>query len=337
MHIIDRAVEQTPARLWKQRKKVRAVLPRARRFVLTDQASRRLGEIIAKCGPELIANRRFALPPHPVTYVELSIREVNAGIGRGAFQYQDRPTDSRLGFLLYGSTLTISVADDRTGDSMVSALSYVRGGEDQLAQVMEPADWKRCHDWIGAAVRLGSTFHDITSMEDLNALSREWGAHYNYGAVKKRMPMHLVRACFGELRVFLSALLVLNQPQTVRLEHVGARRGDARTRNRPDAAHSVVELTLGEKKEFVKRLIASQRSTPRRHEVRGHFVHHNCTPGCEHEWPLEPTKSQHSDAPCWRCKKCGGTRTWRAAFERGDAGIGFVTKEYAVDYGGPNK
>jgi hypothetical protein len=117
------------------------------------------------------------------------------------------------------------------------------------------------------------------------------------------------------------------------IDHVPARRGTAATRNRPYAAHSVVSIKIGERREYVAHFgHVDQRASPRRHEVSGHFVHHNCADGCEHLWPVAPEPSPYSGAPQWRCGRCSGTRTWREAFLRGDAARGFVTKSYEVDY-----
>jgi hypothetical protein len=44
-----------------------------------------------------------------------------------------------------------------------------------------------------------------------------------------------------------------------------------------------------------------------------------------HDWQRSP-----GDTPRWVCAQCGGRRTWLAAFERGDATRGFVTKDYDI-------
>lgn len=79
----------------------------------------------------------------------------------------------------------------------------------------------------------------------------------------------------------------------------------------------------------IKRIVASgERGSPRRHGVMGHFTHRGGRKhGCTHAW--EPVEREDGKKR-WECKHCGRLRTWKAAFERGDAGKGWVRQSYKV-------
>lgn len=79
----------------------------------------------------------------------------------------------------------------------------------------------------------------------------------------------------------------------------------------------------------LKRIIASgARGSPRRHGVMGHFIHRGGQKhGCIHAW--EPVEREDG-LKRWTCTHCDRKRTWRANFERGDAGKGYVMQKYKV-------
>ena len=63
-------------------KHIKAAAPQARCYVFDDEASFKLGQFIRSC-PDMIAEQlEFAIPPYPVTYVEVVIDQVVKGIGR---------------------------------------------------------------------------------------------------------------------------------------------------------------------------------------------------------------------------------------------------------------
>ena len=71
--------------------------------------------------------------------------------------------------------------------------------------------------------------------------------------------------------------------------------------------------------------VRNARSPSREHDVRGHWVHYGLTEGCQHQWTnTEGLKIRQ------RCASCGGKRTFRPAFKRGDPTLGTVTTHYEV-------
>lgn len=58
-------------------------------------------------------------------------------------------------------------------------------------------------------------------------------------------------------------------------------------------------------------------------EVRGHWVRRGLDPVCEHEWEDTTTAEV---AQREKCLKCGGQRTWRKPFHRGDPDVPRKTK-----------
>ncbi len=99
--------------------------------------------------------------------------------------------------------------------------------------------------------------------------------------------------------------------------------------NRPTVymAHSIVTIDLAKPKNLRRHFHSGTHATPRRHEVMGHFIHRGGQRDCIHEWQRI---REDELTPRWECTQCERKRTWRAAFERGDAGKGFVRQTYEV-------
>jgi len=135
-----------------------------------------------------------------------------------------------------------------------------------------------------------------------------------------------ITAMSGIMATFICAMLMLNQPSVHEIVRVEASRGMVRGKVVPYRAHNTVALKLGTKPRTIKDWLTGERGSPRRHEVRGHWVNFRKTTGCEHEFTeLEPFDNTRHE-----CCKCGQRRSWKPHFERGDAGKGFVTKDYRV-------
>lgn len=98
-------------------------------------------------------------------------------------------------------------------------------------------------------------------------------------------------------------------------------------------AHKTIDLKLFDKKE-IRSIVTppGHRSSPRRHPVRGHWVHFGEPHNCEHDWErvICDDPSEDDGRIRYRCSKCGVRRTWRNAFNRGDALKGFVNHDYVA-------
>lgn len=94
-------------------------------------------------------------------------------------------------------------------------------------------------------------------------------------------------------------------------------------------ANSLVRIDLTTPAQLRRAIATGTHATPRRHQVMGHFVHRGGQRDCAHPWQAV-TRDPDDDIPRWECPDCGRKRTWRKAFERGDAGKGFVHQKYEV-------
>lgn len=85
-----------------------------------------------------------------------------------------------------------------------------------------------------------------------------------------------------------------------------------------------VDLSEERRKKLVKQIVREQkqRAKSREHGVVGHWTHYHCDEACDHVWSNiveDDPKRQH-------CHKCGGRRTRRDPYRRGDPTLGTVEK-----------
>lgn len=306
-------------------------LPRARRYLFDSAASAFLGRFIRDCGDLILKNREFAIPPYTTTYVEMDMDAMVKAIGMTTSgdvlpaSYLGSKADSKVGYLIHDGRVNVFVEDTVNGVAQVSPLQYRIGAphrvEDPVLSKTNDPEWTRL------ALLCGTTLHDMPD-EDTRAdiLAHNRVQMLVPGVTPDQMHV-LIQGSFGDVRNVWAALLLLNQPGKVTFQKVAATRRIVRGKLKAFAAHHVVEVKIGDR---VKNLRAAlhfeKRLSPRRHEVRGHFVHYGIDENCIHEWSMLPDQEQR-----WTCRCCGGKRTWRKDFVRGDASRGFVTKEYEVD------
>lgn len=294
-------------------------VPRARRFAFDTEASTFLGAFIRDCGDLIIANRQFALPPFQTTYLEVDMAAMIKAIGKttsGAVQPPWDPTDTQVGYLIDGDTIT-PVVDTGRG-ATISPIEYVMGGVGKpLIQVT--SETPEQEEWVRMALMLGTTLHDIEGEDVRRDILDANTCRILVEDLPPKTLHALLYGSFGDLRNVWAALLLLKE--------VTATRGIHRGKLKAYAAHHTVAFNLEKVREIrhaIDRHYHDRRS-PRRHEVRGHFMHFNLAEGCEHAWSALPDRENR-----WTCLHCGGRRTWRKDFLRGDAGVGFVSKDYTA-------
>lgn len=375
------------------RKQIEGNRRRASRFVLDEAASRHLGDIVRNTDELMVRAFQFALPPYPVTYVELNARAFHDGMNRPLFMGAS-DQDERVGYLIIqddAGGLTVHVmADTMNSPAMASSFIYrwsengVRSitfpsqldvrepvlskrrvgnkvivysgdrvmvefedtpipGSDRVVNAEIPANeyiagfgssYRRPSlDFAKLVIMLGSTLSSVDLQEGVDALAyldQTWGILPAYDIPKVYERPNLFLSSSGDLRTILALLLVLNQPKHTRFTPIARSAGMYRNKRVVYAAHNTVEITLGETKLYPRLWDArpTDRVSPRRHTVRGHFRHYHVDNNCTHEWPLFP--STETGRPSWMCKNCGGYRTWVENHERGDATRGYVTKDYTI-------
>lgn len=129
----------------------------------------------------------------------------------------------------------------------------------------------------------------------------------------------------------IGAILILNRPSTHKVNRVDHKSAIVKGKRVVYKAHNTVTIDIAEvgrlKQEHFN---TGSRGTYRRHEVRGSWVHYHKHPSCEHTFIAREVKEPDPDRPRYICSKCGQYRTWRPAFERGDASKGWASKNYNV-------
>lgn len=134
-------------------------------------------------------------------------------------------------------------------------------------------------------------------------------------------------------RMLVSFFLLLHQPKAVSTEETVSRRvGVQGGKRKVYLARSSVSINLGASLPGRKSFRVDDRASPRRHVVRGSWVHRALDPECTHSWEREPLPGK-PDRVRYRCSKCRATRSWRDSHYRGDAGSGFSAREpYVVTH-----
>lgn len=320
------------------RKRITAALPRARRFVLSVKASERLGHFIRECEDLVLDNQQFALAPYPVTYIELNCRAAYEAAGKrlwsnGGTRDNDPHADETVGYLIDGRRISVFTRT-RAGEFGMGPFQF-HDGTGFPSMRFEPVDMPpnapADSDWLRLATMLGTGLFAISGDDVRRAILARWTLQPAITEPEVYRHFKTAQCSAGDLRNIIAILLLLNQPHVIRLIGQQPRPHIAHGKRVVYAAHNVVEIELGRRREHMRRLFRhwSDRASPRRHEVRGHFAHYRLAEGCTHQWPFMPEAGEDGQ-PRWRCGACGGWRVWRASHERGDASRGFVTKEYSL-------
>lgn len=178
---------------------------------------------------------------------------------------------------------------------------------------------------------LGSTItNERTTLtnEIVNDLMWRWriwcDAEFMRVLEKQKKVESVIQCDVGMIRNLMSLLLWLNQPKVHNIVDIPATRGWVKNRKIAYAAHHVVKLREHMSYRSLVKSFAPRRS-PRRHEVEAFWRNFEKNTDCFHDWPILPDEKGH-----FHCRKCKQWRTRVKAYERGDATIGFVTKEYTT-------
>jgi hypothetical protein len=322
---------------------IRACLREARRFVIDGAAAARWGTV-AREVPELVAkHQEFAQPPFDVMWVEVEFAPFILALTGNA---PDAECDRRVGYLFdRGNLWTAVQGTQATPDTEVAMTPIVyRLHRPWLPEEQEAlAKRVNCSRVFFEGFMWGSGFSQVDdkttgALRDSHTI--EFRAHPRFRDNEHDMWRTLSMAAAGELRSILTLLLLMNRPGLTRIvQDVPARRSFLKGKSVSYFGYSTVEIDLAAKESII-RLGAkgAERGSPRRHEVRGHFVHdaqykRGRAIGCNHNLvPFEDSK--HPDKS-WKCTSCLGKRWWRPAFQRGDAGKGFVYQDHVVTASAP--
>ena len=313
---------------------LRAELIEAKRFVLDAQASRWCGEMIAAVPEAIVHGQEFAIPPFPLTYIEIDAVPFWEGMN-----YPEPETantmDKRLG-LLYAGPSVYTCVTDATNRAAVMPIKYtlnVPMTHDEEMNLAYSMGVSRAQ----LDVFMWGHYYNQVPKEMQRAFRANHGAHiidkvkgvWDNEESRQRLGASLYMNCMGDLRNVIALLLFLNQTRDVQyVDEVPHARGMLRNRAGTMLRHSVVRLRLNPVPRLIKRF-AQLRSahTRREHDVRGHLCHNKRSHNgwCSHQWEEHGVHRWHCIVP-----GCGAMRWWRSAHRRGKAKIGTVVASYEV-------
>jgi hypothetical protein len=333
--------------------------PTARRFVFDREASTHLGHFIRDCGGLIIANRQFAIPPFPVTYLQVELDEVIAGIGKGStvdiMGAENR--DTQVGYLIDGRRV-YPIPKSNKGTAAMGLFYYEMDTPAGPGPIFdEPVQiGDRDDEWARAVLLLGTTIHDLpdedSRLDVIRSVRIRLDPRYEISKMELRrgqaggdarvtlidqsirisrmQKRMVVTASAGDARIVWAALLLLNQRRgNVSFREVPWQASIYKGKRVVFSSHSVVTIHLKDKQTIAGAMRPGLHMPKAAHDVKGHFAHFNLKDGCTHDWPSMPDVSDDGIAR-WHCLHCGGRRTWKKAYTTGNAAVGFTTKEYEV-------
>jgi len=324
----------------------------AHRFLLDDDASDRLADVIYEVPDLLAREQHFARAPFDITWIELTamsffdrLEFLHHRDDKAFHLTGDRgTTDNRLAFLIdhnrlmsfacgtrdepnshcYPTTLVYQLHTEWPIEDQLEFSARTMISRMQIGMLMWGSTWDRIDKDARRALR------DNTMVEFLP--TKQTPSPYNMTQV--------LQGGVGDLRTAIALLLMLNRPSITRYRQVDRGRGFVRGKLKPFLSHSTVNIS------FDAAQVLSLIGTPagdgvprRRHEVRGHFCHDKTAreymriAGCIHEWVATDREwtpwpdAKEDEADNWICSSCGGKRWWRHEHHRGDGQIGFVVHD----------
>ncbi len=315
----------------KKQQDLRRAVTEAQKFVLTPDASERVGQAIASYPEYLVTNSQFAIPPHPVCWIEFD----SVALGNAAVPNSMTPqADDRTGYLFYHGEVYIASMKD--GDAIFSPMVYKLNQEPSPQQVKDITNL------------LGITRKELGAFTWGHAISKRLSARFLNGLARKHTISHMLlptgletvrgKANYfnSEIRNIVALLLLINQPsKTIYTTAIGRERKLTAKGIRMFMAHNVVTIALDA---LPKKLLRASKKAQdawknRWHSVRGHFVRDRVAieAKCDHGGDDNPAWEQFEHHK-WQCTKCGGRRTWREFKNgRGDASLGISLHHHVVE------
>jgi hypothetical protein len=306
---------------------------RARRFKFTDEVTAALARLLRDFPNALLDNYQFALPPYDTCYLEfdlaLFLKEMGLPTTSDLAEYQGSIADETIGYLIHDYQVNTLIQGENKGAPIVGAITYTYVEHRPVPGCFPlkfdgTPETEHGQDDHMLAFLLGSTLTNPRSTltsERANDLILRVRPHFERTVKKPKMALSLVQGSVGEARNLMALLLWLNQPKVLHVADAPATRGWFQGKPRAYAAHHIVRLRPEVTYRSIVKAFAPRRA-PRRHEVEAFWRNFEKT-ACVHDWPILPDENGH-----WHCKKCPQWRTRVKQHERGDAGVGFVSKEY---------
>jgi hypothetical protein len=302
-------------------KRVKAAAMRARPYRFDEAASAKIGAFSTECIDLVAANLEFAIPPFDSIYIEIDIQQCISGTGRAHPTNAEPDADWKLGFLIDHGTIWTVACNKTQPHCAVSPWGYIDTSyfEHGVARHdMSPWNEK-------AELLLGSAVRDVDKGMMSKFLDRFDVGFFGRPNISREAMDYMLAGSVGEIRFLSAALLFLQARRGVSIGGVPFERRMTRGKSRVFMAHSTVTINLEGPVEMRRAFTIGDRQSPRAHEVPAHFAHRYGDRNCEHQWREREDEPTH-----WDCPLCGRFRYLRKQHMRGDASIGFVTRDYNV-------
>ena len=307
-------------------------LKRAHLYVLDEEASAFLGDMLKQITPLVLGQHEFARAPYPETWVEFDFPAYMKALdGRDP----DADGDTRVGFYVNSRNSMFNVSETKTSKPVMLPIWFELhrpiSFEEELAMANHfglsrltyrqmllgtsglDEDW-----WRSDAATAFCRGHTMRASDALMGMS-----------ARALLPM--LQGSAGSLKQCIALLLLLTRPgqAVLKLHEQDRRHGIIRGRTKVLAPHHKVTIHL-RRDMAMHKVIEALHSTGRHnrwHDVRGHWcqTRNPKYAGCEHDW--QPVDKDHYE--CIRVG-CKAKRWWKADHHRGDPSLGKVDKTYEV-------
>jgi hypothetical protein len=364
-----------PIRGWKNNALLREALLKSKRFVLTDEMSTMLGHLsieaflgaplknVERRRRQVETFRTGARLPHESIWIEYSLRHCQRVV-RNALHYEDNVAagpvvdvnvDEFLGeipmregwliqrhphienaIIAHIVTHSPDAPDPTTGSvTWTFPVAYAWTTDNDTVLPWRPLElgvkqWP--FDDVGhysvLAFGIDGYVTDRVSIVNSPMLNYLDNCHTESSRETVAMLVGEWTGCVRRMTAFLSTI---NDLPIV----MGSVRPDkgffAKGKIRKYLAHQTIHLTVPAKRFSTVAKKAVAMAHRRAHDVRGHWRddwRHPYQPLCDHAF--------EADADHRWCTVCNGRETWIRPHQRGDAALGFVTHDYAVNAGAPS-
>jgi hypothetical protein len=242
-----------------------------------------------------------------------------------AWAYDDEQDDDQLAFYVKDNAITMFVSRRDDPIMQIAPMAYVLpNGTAPPATFALPIERE-----TKLAHLLGTTYNDERA--NMTPAIADWLCTVQhrvesefFRGLNKHNAQNYLQCSMGEFRVACACLLWLAQPTHYHLADVPGSRKVFRGNVKCYSAHHVVKLRHDAVKSFKQAKAGlSDRAGPRRHQVRPYWRTSRATKGCVHDWSVFPDEEGR-----FYCGRCDARRKRVENYWRGDAGRGFVTKEY---------
>ncbi len=324
-----------------------SLLRSAQRFVLTEEAAIKVAKAIHDYPEMLVDHGVFARTPFDTCWIEFPSHQFHEMIVPGS---SSPDSDTRVGYLFHNESVYVA-AENADGAQEASWMPLVYHMHKPLSLEQEQALANRLNITRMQLDNFywGGTMSQNLSRDYLRALRAQHGVSIRVNELYEGLftGQDWLKTCAGEMRNIIGLLLMMNQPNILRMDSVKARRRPMSSKG-PLAlmSHSIITINLDgrSKPSRILRKPEGTHASPRWHNVIDHWCNDKVSRttgysiddprtytehallGHAHEWEQAEDGSLR-----FTCKLCGGRR-WRRKYKegRGDKSRGMVSQDRII-------